>query len=155
MPGLLSRALAELGLATLASCAPDIRLLMAQRFTRLFAYGASTLILVSYLESLGHDRAQSGLFMTLTLAGDMVISFFLTLAADSIGRRATLAAGAVLMALSGVAFALFRNYWVLLAAAVLGVISPSGNEIGPVAGRRGEHRRAPDGPRGAQRRLRL
>ncbi|KID61561.1 MFS transporter, partial [Metarhizium hybridum] len=131
MPGLLSRALAELGLATLASCAPDIRLLMAQRFTRLFAYGASTLILVSYLESLGHDRAQSGLFMTLTLAGDMVISFFLTLAADSIGRRTTLAAGAVLMALSGVAFALFRNYWVLLAAAVLGVISPSGNEIGP------------------------
>ncbi|KID83390.1 MFS transporter [Metarhizium guizhouense ARSEF 977] len=131
MPGLLSRALAELGLATLASCAPDIRLLMAQRFTRLFAYGASTLILVSYLESLGHDRAQSGLFMTLTLAGDIVISFFLTLAADSIGRRATLAAGAVLMALSGAAFALFRNYWVLLAAAVLGVISPSGNEIGP------------------------
>ncbi|EFY93794.1 MFS transporter [Metarhizium acridum CQMa 102] len=129
--GPVARVLAELGLTTLASCAADIHLLMAQRFTRLFAYGASTLILVSYLESLGHDRAQSGLFMTLTLVGDIAISFLLTLTADRVGRRTTLAVGAALMALSGVVFALFRNYWVLLAAAVFGVISPSGNEIGP------------------------
>ncbi|KHN96187.1 Major facilitator superfamily domain, general substrate transporter [Metarhizium album ARSEF 1941] len=123
--------LTELGLTTLASCPLDIHLLILQRFTRLFAYGASTLILVSYLESLGHSRTRSGLFMTLTLAGDILISFFLTLTADKIGRKATLAAGAVLMALSGVAFALLQNYWLLLAAAVFGVISPSGNEIGP------------------------
>lgn len=69
--------------------------------------------------------------MTLTLTGDIVISFFLTLAADRIGRKTTLAAGAILMSLSGVVFALFDNYWILLAAAVFGVISPSGNEIGP------------------------
>jgi MFS family permease len=36
-----------------------------------------------------------------------------------------------MMSVSGVIFALFGNYWVLLAAAVFGVISPSGNEIGP------------------------
>ena len=35
------------------------------------------------------------------------------------------------MTASGVVFALSGNYWVLLAAAIIGVISPSGNEIGP------------------------
>ena len=35
------------------------------------------------------------------------------------------------MIASGVVFATVGNYWVLLAAAVFGVISPSGNEIGP------------------------
>lgn len=69
--------------------------------------------------------------MTLTLTGDILISFVLTLTADKIGRKTTLAAGAILMSLSGVVFALFQNYWILLAAAVFGVISPSGNEIGP------------------------
>lgn len=69
--------------------------------------------------------------MTLTLTGDIVISFFLTLTADRIGRKTTLATGAILMSISGVVFALFENYWILLAAAVFGVISPSGNEIGP------------------------
>ncbi|KAI2610109.1 major facilitator superfamily domain-containing protein [Hypoxylon fragiforme] len=35
------------------------------------------------------------------------------------------------MAGSGAVFALAGSYWVLLAAAVVGVVSPSGNEIGP------------------------
>ncbi|OAQ65835.1 MFS general substrate transporter [Pochonia chlamydosporia 170] len=130
-PQSLTRLLSELGLTTLHACPLDIHLLILQRFTRLFAYGASTLILVSYLQSLGNSRTQSGLFMTLTLTGDILISFVLTLTADKIGRKTTLAAGAILMSLSGVVFALFQNYWILLAAAVFGVISPSGNEIGP------------------------
>lgn len=121
----------ELGLRTLYSCPCDIKLLCIQRFIRLAAYGASTLILVSFLQSLGHSRTQSGLFMTLTLIGDVCISFVLTLFADSLGRKLVLAAGATLMTFSGLVFFFFENYWVLLAAAVFGVISPSGNEIGP------------------------
>lgn len=35
------------------------------------------------------------------------------------------------MVLSGVVFSIVSNYWILLLAAVVGVISPSGNEIGP------------------------
>lgn len=62
--------------------------------------------------------------MTLTLIGDTIISFILTLFADALGRKATLALGAALMAGSGIIFALFGNYWVLLAAAIFGVISP-------------------------------
>ncbi|KAL8687869.1 MAG: hypothetical protein Q9224_005029 [Gallowayella concinna] len=67
----------------------------------------------------------------MTLWGDVVISFFLTLFADRLGRRRVLILGAALMAASGLVFALSANYWVLVAASILGVISPSGNEIGP------------------------
>lgn len=130
-PSLARRILAELGLTTLHRSARDIKLLCLQRFVRLFAYGSSTLVLVSFLQALGHSRARAGLFMTLTLAGDVCISFLLTLVADAVGRRAVLAAGAALMAASGIVFACASSYWLLLAAAVLGVVSPSGNEIGP------------------------
>ncbi len=127
------RILSELGLLSLARSPLDVKLLIAQRLVRLSAYGASTLVLVSLLRALGHSRAQAGLFMTLTLAGDVLVSLLLALAADRLlGRRAVLALGAALMAASGLVFAAApRSYAVLLAAAVLGVISPSGNEIGP------------------------
>ncbi|KAJ9610919.1 hypothetical protein H2204_015358 [Knufia peltigerae] len=51
--------------------------------------------------------------------------------ADRLGRRRTTVLGSGLMIASGIIFALASNYWVLLFAAVFGVISPSGNEIGP------------------------
>jgi MFS family permease len=91
---------------------------------RLFAYGGSTLILAAYLSEIGVSETRTGLFMTLTLAGDVFISFCLTLVADALGRRVILGLGAILMAASGVAFAFTDNYWALLAAAILGVITP-------------------------------
>ncbi|KAL4959201.1 putative MFS transporter [Aspergillus stella-maris] len=130
-PSLLARTLEEIGLTSLWTSPLDAKLLIAQRFVRLFAYGGSTLILASYLSTLGISDARIGLFMTLTLVGDVAISFLLTLFADGLGRRAVLALGSVLMIGSGIVFAMTGNYWVLLAAAVFGVISPSGNEIGP------------------------
>lgn len=120
----IAHALAELGLTTMWQSSLDVKLLCAQRFVRLFAYGGSTLILASYLSAIGISDDRIGLFMTLTLVGDVVISFFLTLFADRMGRKAVLSLGSILMAGSGVVFALFGNYWALLAAAVFGVISP-------------------------------
>jgi predicted MFS family arabinose efflux permease len=120
----LVKVLDEFGLVSLWSSSFDTKLVCTQRFVRLFAYGSSTLILVAYFTELNIPKAQSGLFMTLTLIGDTLISFLLTLVADGLGRRAILALGATLMALSGVVFALSGNYWVLLLAAIVGVISP-------------------------------
>ncbi|KAL4801761.1 major facilitator superfamily domain-containing protein [Aspergillus unguis] len=127
----LHKSLSEIGLLSLWHSPRDAKLLILQRFVRLFAYGASTLILASYLSALKISDDRIGLFMTLTLVGDVAISFLLTLFADALGRRAVLALGSALMVASGVVFALVGNYWALLGAAVLGVISPSGNEIGP------------------------
>ncbi|KAF5968777.1 multidrug resistance transporter protein [Fusarium bulbicola] len=124
----------ELGLVSLYRSTKDVKILCAQRFIRLFAYGGSTLVLVAYLRELGVSTTRVGLFMTLTLVGDIIISFLLALFADGVGRRAVLALGAILMTASGIVFATSSNYWILLAAAIFGVISPGGNEIGPFRG---------------------
>ena len=121
---LLSRLAEELGVLSILHSSRDTKLLCLQRFTRLFAYGASTLILALYLSSLGSSDARIGLFMTLTLLGDVAISLLLTLVADGLGRRRILAVGAALMTASGIVFAVSGNYWVLVAASIFGVISP-------------------------------
>ena len=121
---LLSKFGEELGVYSVLHSSRDTKILCLQRFTRLFAYGASTLILALYLSSLGSSDARIGLFMTLTLLGDVVISFLLTLVADGLGRRRILVLGAALMSTSGVIFAISGNYWILVVASIFGVISP-------------------------------
>jgi len=106
-------------------------LLFLTRFARLFAYGSLSVILVFYLVGLGLTEAQSGLVLTLTLAGDVVVSLVLTTQADRIGRRRMLVIGAILMAAAGLTFASTRNLFFLIIAGTIGVISPSGNEVGP------------------------
>src|ERR1700676_1246299 len=106
-------------------------LLFLTRFVRLFAYGSLSVVLVFYLIGLGLSDSQTGLLLTLTLVGDTVISLYLTTRADRIGRRRMLIVGAVLMASAGVAFACTNNLVLLIIAGTIGVISPSGNEVGP------------------------
>ena len=121
---ILTKTADELGVVSLIHSTRDTKLLCLQRFIRLFAYGASTLILALYLASLGTSDARIGLFMTLTLLGDVIISLLLTLLADRLGRRRVLILGAALMSASGVIFVLSGNYWILVAASIFGVISP-------------------------------
>jgi len=109
----------------------DAWLLFATRFTRLFAYGALSVVLVLYLVSLGLTEADTGLLLTLTLLGDTLVSLYLTTQADRIGRRRMLIVGAALMAAAGLAFAFTRQMWLLVVAGTIGVISPSGQEVGP------------------------
>src|SRR3954470_6960439 len=109
----------------------DGRLLFVTRFVRLFAYGCLSVVLVFYLVGVGLTEPQVGLLLTLTLAGDTLVSLLLTTRADRFGRRSTLIAGATLMALAGLVFAASRLFWILLVAATIGVISPSGQEVGP------------------------
>lgn len=109
----------------------DIRLLFATRSVRLFAYGFLSVVLVLYLKSLEFSTERIGLLLMLTMFGDTVISLRMTSWADRIGRRRMLKIGAILMLFAGILFALTRDFFWLLFAATIGVISPSGNEVGP------------------------
>jgi MFS family permease len=98
---------------------------------RLYAYGFLSVVLVLYLAAAGLNKVQIGLLLTLTLVGDTLISLAITTSADRIGRRRMLLVGAALMIFAGVFFAFTRDFILLLVAATIGVISPSGNEVGP------------------------
>ena len=105
--------------------------LFLTRLARLFAYGALAVVLVLYLTGIGMSASETGTLLTLTLLGDTAVSLWLTTHADRAGRRRTLIAGALLMAAAGLTFAATRNPLALFAAGTVGVISPSGNEVGP------------------------
>jgi len=105
--------------------------LFSARILRLFCYGFLSVILALYFAEIGLTERQIGLLFTLTLVGDAGISLWLTTTADRYGRKRTLIVGALLMTVAGVVFLVTHNVLILLAAAIIGVISPSGNEIGP------------------------
>ena len=109
----------------------DIPLLFATRIIRLFCYGFLSVVLVLYLSEAGLTEQQAGLLFSFTLAGDAGISLWLTTHADGFGRKRTLLIGALLMLGAGLVFLLTNDLVVLMIAAIIGVISPSGNEIGP------------------------
>ena len=109
----------------------DIPILFATRILRLFAYGSFSVILALYLAAAGLTESEIGLLLTLTLVGDTIISLFITTRADRVGRKRMLMIGAGLMIFAGLVFAATNSFWLLLLAATVGVISPSGNEVGP------------------------
>ena len=116
---------------TLAKLPADGYILFETRVIRMFAYGFLSVVLVLYLAQLGLNEGLIGLLLSLTLIGDAAISLWMTTTADRIGRRRILIAGAGLMLFAGILFAVTDRVALLLIAAIIGVISPSGNEVGP------------------------
>ena len=107
------------------------RLLFAMRTLRMFGYGFLAVVLVLYLAAAGLDPLAIGIVLTLTLIGDTIISLWLTTNADRFGRRRVLVAGAALMIVAGVVFANTSWLPLLILFGAIGVISPTGNEVGP------------------------
>ena len=106
-------------------------ILFGSRILRMFAYGFLSVVLVLYLSKLGLNEFVIGFLISATLIGDAAISFWMTTNADRIGRRRILVAGAGLMLLASALFAGTDKVALLLVAATVGVISPSGYEVGP------------------------
>ncbi|MGZ9276257.1 MAG: MFS transporter [Candidatus Limnocylindrales bacterium] len=117
--------------ASLRGLARDGRLLFTLRTLRMFGYGFLAVILVLYLAASGLDPVGIGVVLTLTLVGDTVVSLWFTTHADRIGRRRVLVLGSLLVAAAGIVFAVTDWLPLLIVAGVVGVISPTGNEVGP------------------------
>jgi MFS family permease len=121
----------ESGISAVYHAGRDAWLLILSRTCRMFAFKAVTLTIAQFFSELGFSDFRIGLFMSLTLLGDVVLGLVVTLMADGLGRRRVLVAGGFLMAVSGAIFSTFENFWVLLFAAVVGVVSASGSDFGP------------------------
>ncbi len=114
----------------------DQGLLLVSRALRAYGYGFVAILLGLYLGNqppagLGLPAWQVGLFLTATLASSAAISAIVGLQGNRLGRRLVLKASALGMALAGALFALSTDVYILLLAAILGTISPTGGEVGP------------------------
>lgn len=136
---ILTQLLSESGLPSLILSPRDTKVICLQRFVRNFGYGATSIHLTFFLGNLGNNEERLGLFMSLTLWGDVIISLVLTAWGDSLGRKNILLIGSALMFASGVIFATCRSYWTLLLAAIVGVISPRQVRLSPLQHRTRTH----------------
>jgi MFS family permease len=109
----------------------DLALLFSSRALRLFGYGFLSVNLALYLSGLGLAEAAVGVILSLTLLGDVALSLLITTSADRLGRRRMLRLSALLVTFAGVVLASTDNLWLIAAAALVGVLSPSGSEVGP------------------------
>lgn len=94
-------------------------------------YGMVSVALLLYLTELGFSTLDASVIFTSTLIGDLVITFYLTTTADLFGRKRTLLIGGMAMVGAGVVFAFVSDIYILIVAGIIGVITPSGGEIGP------------------------
>ncbi|GAB7326812.1 hypothetical protein MBLNU13_g10749t1 [Cladosporium sp. NU13] len=121
----------EFGLASIQATGRNAYLIITARTMRMISFGGTQVMLALFFAELKFTDFQIGLFMTLTLLGDVFLGIFLTMVADRVGRRRILFAGSGLMVLSGLLFSYFESFWILLLAAIVGVVSTTGGDFGP------------------------
>jgi len=88
-------------------------------------------ILAIYLSLIGFDKVVIGIVLSASLAGSAAITIVSGRVADRIGRRLMLKLFAILMLVSGVVFIITTDVRVIILAAILGTLSPTGAEVGP------------------------
>jgi len=109
----------------------DLALLFSTRALRLFGYGFLSVTLVLYLIALGFAESSVGLLLSLALLGDVILSLWITTSADRLGRRWMLVVSALLIVFAGAVLASTSALWLIGVAALVGVLSPSGYDVGP------------------------
>jgi MFS family permease len=112
---------------------PEGRLIFAGRALRSFAFGWLSVILALYLDQRGLSAAQIGVVFTATMVEDALLTMFLSTVAARVGPARVMLATAPLIAVGGLLLAVAQDHWLLLTGAVLGTLSPNGQEAGPFA----------------------
>jgi MFS family permease len=110
---------------------PDGGLLFAGRALRTFGFGYLSVILALYLARRGLSAPQIGAILTATLIEDALFTTLVSAVANRVGRRRILILSPLLITLAGLLLAVAKRPWLLMAAAVIGTLSPAGQEAGP------------------------
>jgi MFS family permease len=109
------------------------RLIFVGRALRSFAFGWLSVILALFLDQRGFGAPEIGAVFTATMVEDVVLTMLLSTIAARVGPARVMAATAPLIALGGLLLALPESRWLVLLGAVLGTLSPNGQEAGPFA----------------------
>jgi MFS family permease len=109
---------------------PIVRLLYVARSLRGFGDGFATIILPAYLTALGYDPIRIGIVLTASLLGTAVLTLAVGFFVRRHDVRALMQAGALLMALTGLAFPIFQQLALIALIAFVGTINPSTSDLG-------------------------
>ena len=110
-----------------------LRLVFAGRALRSFAFGWLSVFLALYLARKGFGAVQIGAVFTATMVEDAVLTIVLSTFAVRVGPARLMAFTAPLLAVGGLLLAIPESRGWLLVGAVLGTLSPNGQEAGPFA----------------------
>lgn len=111
----------------------DGHLILAGRALRSLSFGWLSVILVQYLKSRGLGVGAIGAILTGSMVEDALLTMLLSTIASRLGPARVMAGTAPLIALGGLVLALADTRWLLMVGAVLGTLSPNGQEAGPFA----------------------
>jgi MFS family permease len=104
---------------------------LAAKAVRTFGFGWLSVVLALYLSRRGFSAAEIGGVFTATMVEDALLTMGLSAVAARIGPVRVMVFTAPLIVLGGVILALANAKWLLLLGAVLGTLSPTGQEAGP------------------------
>ena len=111
------------------SATREVRLLLLGRGLRAAMDGCISIILPAYLLLRGFDALQVGVLATATLLGSALLTLAVGFTGARLAARTLLLSACLLMSLTGVGFALFKDFWPLLAVAFVGTLNPSAGDV--------------------------
>ena len=106
-----------------------VQRLLIVRGLRAFGDGYVSLLLPLYLVELGFSPLQVGIIATITLMGSGLLTLVVGLYAWRFHYRTLLLAASLLMAGTGVGFALLTDFWPLMLVAFAGTLNPSSGDV--------------------------
>ena len=110
----------------------DLFYVYAARALRGFGDGFAIIILPVYLSAIGFTAPQIGLVATASLLGTAIMTLAVGMIAPGFELRSLLLAGAILTALTGIAFPAAESMAFVLIVSFIGSINPSGGDLGPL-----------------------
>jgi predicted MFS family arabinose efflux permease len=109
----------------------DARRVVLAQALRAGVYGFGSVLLGATLDSLGFSAGETGLVLGAVVAGTVVASLAVGRWSDRWGRRRSYVTLYVLLACTGVVFAIASSPWVLAVVALTGALSTEVVESGP------------------------
>src|SRR5471032_1315054 len=108
---------------------PHVNSLLIAKGLRAFGDGFVSLLLPLYLLELGFSPLQVGVIATTTLFGSGMLTLLVGLYAYRYRYRTLLLAATLLMAGTGLGFALLNDFWPLMLIALVGTLNPSSGDV--------------------------
>lgn len=105
--------------------------LFAAKALRAFAFGWLSVVLALYLADRGLSAREIGAVFTATMVEDALLTMFLSVVAARVGLGRVMAFTAPLIILGGALLATAESRLLLFVGAVVGTLSPNGQEAGP------------------------